>query len=363
VETRSRDGPAQDQPSETPKETALDSSIVSTLLVDDYADWRRFISSMLLNRTKISIVGEASTGLEAVQKAHQLQPDLILMDIGLPTLNGIEAAREIRSLSPMSKILFVSQTTSPDIAEEAFRAGAAGFLAKSDVAKELIPAVRAVLEGKRFVSGSLRSDVLADVEDSYARKQDQSEESFEALPIEKPGGRHEVKFYSDDADFVAGFAGVAEEAIKAGHAVVIIATESHRVGVFQELEARGVDVRAAIQNGNYRSQDAKQTIENIMVHGVLDSVRCAKFMGEMVAQAAKCATVGHPLVVICGEGAPTLLATGDSEGAIRLEHLWDRLTKVYDADTLCGYLGSAFSDEADKPILERICAEHSVVYR
>jgi CheY-like chemotaxis protein len=315
---------------------------------------------MVQNRLKITIVGEASTGLEAVQKAHQLRPDLILMDIGLPILNGIEAAREIRALSAMSKILFVSQTTSPDIAEEAFRAGAAGFVAKTDVSRELVPAVRDVLAGKRFVSRSLRDDVLPDVEDSQVTKQDQSE-AFETLPTEKTGGRHEVKFYSDDADFVAGFASAAEDAIKDGHAVVIVATESHRAGIYQELAARGVDVRAAIENGNYRSLDATQTLANIMVDGLVDSVRCAKFVGEMVAEAAKCATAEPPLVVICGECAPTLLAAGDFEGAILLEHVWDGLTKVHAADTLCGYLGSAFSWEADKIIFERICAEHSAV--
>jgi hypothetical protein len=262
----------------------------------------------------------------------------------------------------MSKILFVSQTASPDIAEEAFRAGAAGFVAKTDVAREFGPAVRAVLEGKRFLSGSLRGDVLADVEDSQVTRQDQSEPAFEALPIEKPGGRHEVKFYSDDADFVAGFAGVAEDAIKAGHTAVIVVTELHRVGIFQGLAARGVDVRAAIKNGNCHSLDATQMLANIMVNGVLDSVRCARFVGKIVAEAAKCATAEPPSVVICGEIAPTLLGAGDSDGAIQFEHLWERLTRVYAADTLCGYLRSAFSREEDKPIFERICAEHSVVY-
>ena len=340
----------------------MERETVRTLLVDDYADWRRFVASTLQNRTKTSIVGEASTGLEAVQKAQQLQPDLILMDIGLPTLNGLEAAREIRALSPTSKILFVSQTTSSDIAEEAFRAGAAGFVAKTDVARELVQAVRAVLEGKRFVSGSLRGSVLADVEESDIATQNRSEEAFEALPIEEREGSHEVKFYSDDAAFVAGFAGAAQGAIEAGHAVVILATESHRMRVLRELEARGVDVHGAMKNGTYRSLDVLQTLENIMVSGVLDSVRCAKFVGEMVTEAAKCPTAEPPLVVICGECAPTLLAAGDSDGAIRLEHLWDRLTKPYAADTLCGYLKSTLSHIADKTIFERICAEHSAVY-
>ena len=75
------------------------------LVVDDNEPWRRFFSTELQKQPELEIIGQVSDGLEAVQKAQQLQPDLILMDIGLPTLNGIEAARRIRDVSPTSKIL------------------------------------------------------------------------------------------------------------------------------------------------------------------------------------------------------------------------------------------------------------------
>src|SRR5439155_862233 len=88
-------------------------------------------------------------GLEAVRKAQQLHPDLILLDIGLPSLNGIEAARRIRELSPKSKILFISENRSWDIAEEALRIGAGGYVVKSDAAGELLPAVEAVLRDRK----------------------------------------------------------------------------------------------------------------------------------------------------------------------------------------------------------------------
>jgi DNA-binding NarL/FixJ family response regulator len=101
-----------------------------------------------------------SDGLEAVQQAQQLQPDLILLDIGLPTLNGIEAARRIREVSPASKILFVSENRSVDIAEEALNIGAGGYVVKSDATSDLLPAVKAVLEGKRFISASLAGHFL-----------------------------------------------------------------------------------------------------------------------------------------------------------------------------------------------------------
>ena len=106
------------------------------------------------------MIGEVSDGLEAVQQAEELQPDLILLDIGLPTLNGIEAARRIRKVSPASRIPFVSENCSADIAEEALSTGASGYVVKSDAGGELLPAVKAVIEGRRFISASLASHFL-----------------------------------------------------------------------------------------------------------------------------------------------------------------------------------------------------------
>jgi DNA-binding NarL/FixJ family response regulator len=138
-------------------------SIVEVLVVDDFLPWRQFVGSMLQEQPRWRIVGEASDGLEAMQKARELQPDLILLDIGLPTLNGIESARRIREVSPASKILFVSETRSPEIAEEALNTGAGGFVVKSDAASELLPAIKAVLAGKRFISASLAGHFLVAV--------------------------------------------------------------------------------------------------------------------------------------------------------------------------------------------------------
>ena len=132
----------------------------SIVLVDDYEPWRRFERLALLAREDLQIVGEASDGDEAIQKVQELQPELILLDISLPGLNGIEAARAIFRVAPSSKILFVSENRSPDIAEKALSTGAAGFVIKSDANRELLPAIKAVLEGKRFISASLAGHFL-----------------------------------------------------------------------------------------------------------------------------------------------------------------------------------------------------------
>lgn len=133
------------------------------LVVDDYEPWLNFATKTLRGKLELRVVGEASDGLEAVQKAKVLQPDLILLDIGLPTINGIQAARRILQHAPKTKILFVSEQRSPDIVEEALRTGAGGYVVKSDAASELLPAVKVLLEGKRFVSASLAGLELADL--------------------------------------------------------------------------------------------------------------------------------------------------------------------------------------------------------
>ena len=99
------------------------------------------------------MVGEASDGLVAVEKAQELKPDVILMDIGLPGLNGIDAARRIRELTPKAKIIFVTQESSPEVVQEALDLGAQGYVLKADIETDLVPALYAAIQGKRFISG------------------------------------------------------------------------------------------------------------------------------------------------------------------------------------------------------------------
>ena len=124
------------------------------LIVEDHDDLRALLRSLLENETQCVVIGEASDGLQAVERAQGLQPDLILLDLSLPKLNGMEAGRRIRKISPRSKILFLSQEPDFEIVQSALRLGA-GYLLKSD-AKELPAAVHAVLEGRKFVSDRLK---------------------------------------------------------------------------------------------------------------------------------------------------------------------------------------------------------------
>ena len=130
-------------------------TLIRILLVDDFERFRNFTSSLLRKQPGFQIVGHALDGPEAVQKAQELKPDLVVLDIGLPKLNGIEAARQIRSVSPDSKLMFLTGNNDPEVAREALGTCATGYVSKLDAAVELLNAVEAVLLGKQFVSTTL----------------------------------------------------------------------------------------------------------------------------------------------------------------------------------------------------------------
>ena len=133
---------------------------VRVLVVDDYEPWRNFIVTTLRGQPELDVIAEASDGLEAVKRAQELHPDLILLDVGLPSLNGIDVARRIKACANQARILFVSENRSREIVEEALRTGAAGYVIKAEANSDLLPAIRAVLARGRFVSSALCACVM-----------------------------------------------------------------------------------------------------------------------------------------------------------------------------------------------------------
>lgn len=130
----------------------MPTSPIRVLVADDFEPFRRVVCSILGKRQDLQVICEVSDGLAAVRKAQELKPDLILLDLGLPTLHGFAAARQIRQLAPESKILFLSIEFSQDLVEEAFRSEALGYVSKARVGSDLLAAVEAVLKGRHFVS-------------------------------------------------------------------------------------------------------------------------------------------------------------------------------------------------------------------
>jgi DNA-binding NarL/FixJ family response regulator len=331
----------------------LATSSIRVLLVDDYEPFRRFARSILERSPSLQIIGEASDGLEAVQKAEQLQPDLVVLDIGLPTLNGIEAARRIRSVCHTSTILFVSQESSAEVVREALSIGALGYVIKSHAGSELVAAVEAVCQGRRFLSSWLAGHDRTGGSDTTPSALHQSTKSAR---------RHEVRFYSDDRWFVDDLTQFIGTALKAGNAVIVVVTQPHRDDLPSSLQAQGSDIGAAIEQGTYIPLDAADTLSTFMVNGVPDRARFLKVAGDLIAGAAKTASGEHARVAACGEGAALLWAQGNAEAALQLEHLWDEIAKLYDVDILCEYPLASFQGGMGSYVFDRLCAAHTAVH-
>ena len=317
-------------------------SPIRILIADDYEGWRRQTRSLLQAQSKWQVIAEASDGSEVVQKADELKPDLIVLDIGLPKLNGIEAARRIRQLSPGSKIIFLSLYSSPDQVQAALSTGGLGYVSKTDAARELVLAVDAVLRGKQFVSSSIKG--------------------FTDTSGEKAPHRHEVLFYSDDAVLLDSVSRFIVAALKAGNAAIVLATKSHRDGLLQRLKAGGVDTDVALQQGTYISLDAADTLSSIMVNDMPDPVRFFGGIGGFIKSAAKAAKLERPQVAVFGEAVALLQAEGKADAVIRFEQLGNDLTKTFKVNILCAYPLRSFHGEKNKEVFQSICAEHSAVY-
>lgn len=127
---------------------------IRVLVVEDSCSFRQLIFSSIQNVLPRCAIFEACDGVEAIKLAEQLRPELITLDIGLPKLSGLEAAKRIKVISPQSNILFITQESLADVIREAFAIGGIGYVVKSDAGKELVAAILAVLSGRRYVSRS-----------------------------------------------------------------------------------------------------------------------------------------------------------------------------------------------------------------
>jgi len=316
--------------------------IIKILVVEDFEQFRRFVRSTVENNG-YEVIAEASDGVEAVEKAKEVQPDLVLLDISLPKLNGLEAARLIRLFTPRTKVLFISQESSPEVVEAALRLGAMGYVYKARAQRDLLPAIDAVLDGSQFVSENLKVPHVVEVASARANH------------------LHDVVFYSSDAGFLEGLSDFIVHNLGAGKTTIVVATPSHREGLVHTLKARGLDIDGAIRRGTYIESDSADTLSTMLVNGVPDRKQLFERVGGLIEAAASAQKecIG---VSACGEVAPLLLAKGEEEAAIQVEQLWDDLIRTHSVDLLCAYPLSIFPDGVDGQAFRDICAEHSAVY-
>jgi len=206
------------------------------LIVDDHAVVRRGVRALLESEAGWEISGEATTGREAVDMARRLQPDVVVMDLSLPELNGLDATRQILKDSPRSEILVLTMHHSEELARDVLQAGARGYVLKSDADQSLIAAVKSLREHKPFLSSRVTEFVL----DDYLRRTDALDE---ALTHDAVTARER-----EIIQLLAEGRSNKEAASVLGISVKTI--EAHRANIMRKLRLRSVSelVRYAIRN-------------------------------------------------------------------------------------------------------------------
>jgi nitrogen-specific signal transduction histidine kinase/ActR/RegA family two-component response regulator len=148
--------PTADFDGNSRSDSGLRSRGVTVLIADDGESFRRAVSSILVDLPELKNLAEAADGAEAIKLAAELNPDLVLLDVGLPIVNGVEAAAKIRAVAPNARLMFLTQHDSPDFVSAALRAGALGYVLKVDVGSELLQAAMTVVRGEQYLSSGIR---------------------------------------------------------------------------------------------------------------------------------------------------------------------------------------------------------------
>jgi len=295
------------------------------------------ICELLQQRGDLLIVGETADGLDAIRQAEALRPDVVMLDIGLPTLNGLEVAGRIRASLPDAKLMFVTNESSLDVMEQAFSRGAHGYVYKPRVLRDVLPVLDAILRGGRFVSGGLERIAQRDSLASH---------------------RHDLVFCSSDAVLVSAFSRFVAGALDRGNAVIVLLTDAHERSLQRTLQASQVDLAIATRQQRYVSVSITELLAKVMVNGCPDPTRFVNAAEEVLTEVARRAGQ-HAEIAACGECSPTVWADGNVEGAIQLEQLWDDVANGRQMDILCAYPLAA-RDESVQAV-RRLCAEHTAV--
>jgi DNA-binding NarL/FixJ family response regulator len=339
----------------------MSSRPIRILIAEDHPLFRRFLASTVQSRPGLQVVCEVSDGLAAVQKVRELEPELVLLDIGLPGQNGIEAARQIRKFSPQSKILFVTQEASADFVHAALETGAWGYVTKTDAGHELLPALEALLRGQKYMSKSVAEHGFTKTA-TLAPDQTETLGGFSRSEASERPRWHEVGFFSDDDALLGSFADFLAAALQNGNAGIVITPELQQIRILSRLEAYGLDMSAEIRQGRYVALDTEDALSRYMINDRPDDALFYRAADDLITKTAQAVDGERTRVVACGGCATLLWERGNVEGAIRLERLWDEIARSHRVQVLCGYQLATFEGEKGRDTFDRICAEHSAVH-
>jgi len=213
------------------------------LVADDHEIVRRGLKALLEAQPEWEVVAEAVTGREAVEEAKQTTPDVAILDVGMPDLNGLEATRQVLKALPSTEVLILTMHENEQIVREVLDAGARGYVLKSDAGRDLVAAVEALCQHRTFFSSKV-SDMLLN---SYLRHADRSADSGLAVATESPRSRLTAR----EREIVQLLAeGKSNKEVAAALNISIKTAETHRTNIMNKLDLRSITelVRYAVRN-------------------------------------------------------------------------------------------------------------------
>jgi DNA-binding response OmpR family regulator len=304
------------------------------LVAEDFDAFRDFVCRELQQRPDFQVV-EVSDGLDAVERAGALRPELILLDIGLPRLNGFEAARRIRACSPESKIIFLTQESSPDVVDEAFSLGSQGYVHKLRAHGFLRAAVEGILDGQPAPLRWPQSD--------------------------RTSGDHQVQFYSGESILLDSLERFVTIALAAEDAAIVVATRTHLDALVQRLKGGEVNVERALKQGTFLTLDAADIVSRVVVNGVADREGFKAGLIQAVDSAARATMKPAPRIAVFGECVALLCAAGEFDAAFELESTGNEMVSASClpvVDIVCAY---PLHTLKTGPAFRKLCAAHTTV--
>jgi CheY-like chemotaxis protein len=319
-------------------------SSVEVLIVDDQPRFRRMVRSLIESQPEYRVCGEAGDGIDAVEKVRQLHPDLVLMDINMPRMDGLEATRIIRRESPDCNVVIVTQNDASVAREQARIVDANGFVTKSDLIRDLLSEIgRVVMEN---------NSSLDETKNAAANGEPWCGLLTGAAPRD-----HIVQLYQDQQFLNRAVCRFAAAAIANGEGVILVPTIAHWDAFRPRLESEGVDVKAAEKRGQLTIVDADNLLPTFMVDGMPDSPVFLGLAANVVSQAR--GDGRYPKVRWWGEMVNILWERGDVAASMNLEDLFDQLAHAQDISIFCSFSMDNFNGDVHARMLPRLSENHS----
>jgi CheY-like chemotaxis protein len=335
---------------------------IRILIVDDHEAVRRGIDSLLSAHAEWVVCGEATDGLEAVEEARRLRPDVILMDISMPRMDGVQATKIIRQEVPEADVILISQNDPSVVCRQAKEADAGAFVPKADLSQDLVSTIEQLVDIRE--RGGVAQRLPYSLENPDVRgkigvhmNRDVHNEPWCGLLAEAAPRDHIVQLYQDEKFLSRAVCRFAVSAINHGEGVILVPTSAHWDALRPRLEAEGVDVNAVQASGQLTVIDADQTLPNFMRDAMPDGPLFLGLAGETIARARG----GDRFTKVrwWGEMVNVLWERGDVAASMGLEDLFHKVAHDQDIAIFCSFLMDNFDGDVHARMLPRLGQNHS----